>query len=107
MKSAPNRDARAKLSRIAIFASSIVCAMWMHAACALITVGPDADAACQFHDVTSAIIHADQQPGVDVVAIVGGTYTGVSTATVTSTDDLIVEGGYASCSAGIPSGVAT
>ena len=76
-------------------------------ASAAITVGPDADPACQFHDVTSAVIAADQSPGVDLVQISAGTYTGVSTITVASGDDLIVEGGYADCSAGISTGTST
>jgi predicted outer membrane repeat protein len=73
-------------------------------AVAMITVGPDADTACQFHDVTSAVEAADQSPGIDLVAISTGTYTGVSTMLITSGDDLIVEGGFANCSAGISSG---
>jgi hypothetical protein len=74
---------------------------------AAITVGPDSDPNCQFHDVTSAVISADQSPGLDLVQISVGTYTGVSTITVTSGDDLIVEGGFADCSAGISSGIST
>jgi hypothetical protein len=77
------------------------------AAPAMITVGPDADTACQFHDVTSAVEAADQSPGVDLVAISAGTYTGVSTMLVTSSDDLIVEGGFANCSAGVSTGTST
>jgi hypothetical protein len=76
-------------------------------AAAMITVGPDADTACQFHDVTSAVEAADQSPGLDLVAISTGTYTGVSTMIITSNDDLIVEGGFANCSAGISSGGST
>jgi hypothetical protein len=72
-----------------------------------ITVGPDSDPNCQFHDVTSAVIAADQSPGLDLVQISAGTYTRVSTMTVTSSDDLIVEGGYADCSAGVSSGNST
>lgn len=74
---------------------------------AMITVGPDSDSACQFHDVTSAVEAADQSPGLDLVAISTGTYTGVSTMLITSNDDLIVEGGFANCSAGISSGNST
>lgn len=74
---------------------------------AAITVGPDSDPNCQFHDVTSAVISADQTPGVDLVQISAGTYTRVSTMTVTSADDLIVEGGYADCSAGVSTGNST
>jgi hypothetical protein len=76
-------------------------------ATAAITVGPDSDPNCQFHDVTSAVISADQSPGLDLVQISAGTYTRVSTITITSNDDLIVEGGYADCSAGISSGNST
>ena len=72
-----------------------------------ITVGPDSDPNCQFHDVTSAVIAADQSPGLDLVQISTGTYTGVSTMQLTSGDDLIVEGGYANCAAGISSGTST
>jgi hypothetical protein len=72
-----------------------------------ITVGPDSDPNCQFHDVTSAVIAADQSPGLDLVQVSVGTYTGVSTMTIASGDDLIVEGGYANCSAGISSGNST
>jgi hypothetical protein len=77
------------------------------AAWAMITVGPDSDPTCQFHDVTSAVESADQSPGIDLVAISAGTYTGVSTMLITSSDDLIVEGGFANCSAGISSGTST
>jgi hypothetical protein len=76
-------------------------------ASAAITVGPDSDPNCQFHDVTSAVISADQSPGLDLVQISAGTYTRVSTITITSGDDLIVEGGYADCSAGISTGTST
>lgn len=90
--------------RIALW---IAGALGAGAASAAITVGPDSDPNCQFHDVTSAVISADQSPGLDLVQISAATYTGVSTITVTSGDDLIVEGGYANCSAGISSGTST
>ena len=105
MKSFARRHAVASgATRAAIF---LAFALRLSSAGAMITVGPDDDPDCQFHDVTSAIISADQSPGIDLVAIAAGTYTGVSTATVVSTDDLIVEGGYASCSAGISSHLPT
>ena len=72
-----------------------------------ITVGPDSDPNCQFHDVTSAVIAADQAPGLDLVQISAGTYTGVSSMTIASGDDIIVEGGFADCNAGISTGTST
>lgn len=99
--------------RAARLRSTLRISLWVAAAfsavnaSAAITVGPDADPNCQFHDVTSAVISADQSPGLDLVQISAGTYTGVSTMTITSNDDLIVEGGYANCSAGISSGNST
>lgn len=80
-------------------------ALFMNCAHALISVGPDA--ACQFHDIGSAVAAADQSPGPDVVAISTGTYTGVSTMFVSSADSLVIEGGYLNCSAGIPTGTST
>ena len=89
------------------FALALCAALVAPAATAMITVGPDADPNCQFHDVTSAVEAADQSPGVDLVAISQGTYTGVSTMLITSGDDLLVEGGFADCSAGVSSGTST
>jgi len=101
------RAHRPKSGRFAPLAILFAFASWMNFAGAMITVGPDGDSACQFHDVTSAVIAADQSPGVDLVAISAGTYTGVSTAIIVSGDDLIVEGGFANCSAGISTGTST
>ena len=88
-------------------ALALCAALLAPAASAMITVGPDSDSNCQFHDVTSAVEAADQSPGIDLVAISAGTYTGVSTMLITSNDDLIVEGGFANCSAGVSSGAST
>jgi hypothetical protein len=93
--------------------SNVACIGWLigmllaATSASAITVGPDSDPNCQFHDVSSAVIAADQSPGLDLVQVSVGTYTRVSTMTVTSGDDLIVEGGYADCSAGVSSGNST
>ncbi len=71
---------------------------------ALITVGPDADPACNFHDIQSAVFHAGQSPGFDIVAITSGAWAAQSTIVVSDADDLTIEGGFASCSAGISTG---
>jgi hypothetical protein len=94
-------------ARIAARVAWLTCALLVATSASAITVGPDSDPNCQFHDVTSAVIAADQSPGLDLVQISVGTYTRVSTMTVTSGDDLIVEGGYADCSAGISTGNST
>jgi hypothetical protein len=102
---AKGRNARLRsMMRIGFRIAAAFCAADASAA---ITVGPDSDPNCQFHDVTSAVISADQSPGVDLVQISVGTYTRVSTITITSGDDLIVEGGFADCSAGISTGTST
>ena len=94
----PTRAKRA-IVRYAASVFALALAAWTGTSSAMITVGPDA--ACQYHDLGSAIAAADQSPGVDLVAVATGTYTGVSTMFVNSSDDLIVEGGYLNCSAGI------
>jgi hypothetical protein len=106
MTTQTHRGAAQFLSAIR-FGFAIAAALGAAGASAAITVGPDADPNCQFHDVTSAVISADQSPGLDLVQISAGTYTGVSTITLTSGDDLIVEGGFADCSAGISTGTST
>ena len=76
---------------------------WSGVAQALIMVGPDADDACQFHDVQSAVYHAAQTPGPDVVAITSGTWT-AQRIDVVDSDYQQIEGGFADCSAGISTG---
>lgn len=82
-----------------------VCAAFLATqANALITVGPDSDPACNFHDIQSAVFHAAQSPGFDIVAITSGAWTAQSTIVVSDAGDLTIEGGFANCSAGISTG---
>lgn len=78
---------------------------WGGSAMAAITVGPDSDAACDYHHVGSAVAAAVQNPGLDLVQISTGTYTSVTNLAVTGADELIIEGGFANCSAGISTGM--
>ena len=78
-----------------------------HAAHAMITVGNASDSACQFHDIAAAVQAAAQSPGLDLIAISGGPWTGQTTITDHDAGGLIIEGGFANCSAGISSGRST
>jgi hypothetical protein len=102
---ANDSSTRSRSRRGALLMVLMAGALFVNCAHALISVGPDA--ACQFHDIGSAVAAADQTPGPDVVAISTGTYTGVSTMIISSADSLVIEGGYLNCSAGIPTGTST
>jgi hypothetical protein len=79
---------------------------WAGNAQALITVGPDADPDCDFHVIQSAVYHAAQAAGPAVVAITSGTWT-AQQIDVPDNEQLQIEGGFASCAAGISSGRST
>ena len=74
---------------------------------AMITVGPASDTACQYHDLGVAVQAAAQAPGLDLIAISGGPWTGQTTITEQDNDGLIIEGGFANCSAGVSTGRST
>ncbi len=85
----------------------VIGAFWFGTAHALITVGPNSDSACQFHDIGAAVAAAAQNPGPDVVAISNAPWPAQHTITAHDNDALIIEGGFANCSAGISSGRST
>ena len=89
--------------RLALLLSATACS---GIAQALVTVGPDADTACQFHDIQSAVYHAAQAAGPEVVAITSGTWS-AQQIDVADAGYLQIEGGFASCSAGISTGSTT
>lgn len=66
-------------------------------------VGPDSDPNCNFHVIQSAVYHASQETGPAVVAITSGTWT-AQQINVVDSDYVQIEGGFASCSAGISTG---
>jgi hypothetical protein len=74
---------------------------------AMITVGPASDTACQHHDIAAAVQAAANSPGIDLIAISGGPWTAQTTITDHDPDGLIIEGGFANCSAGISTGRST
>jgi hypothetical protein len=74
---------------------------------AMITVGPASDTACNYHDIATAVQAAGNSPGLDLIAISGGPWTAQTTITDHDPDGLIIEGGFANCSAGISTGRST
>lgn len=99
--------ARRKPLRFTLATILMVGAFWIDSAQALITVGPDADTSCQFHDIGSAVQAAVQSPGADLVAISTGTWSAQSTIFANDNNDLIIEGGFANCNAGVSSDTST
>lgn len=78
----------------------LIAGFWLGNAQAVFTVGPNSDSACQFHDIQSAVNAAQQNPGLDLIQVSQGTYDHQATITVADGSDLMIEGGYESCSSG-------
>jgi hypothetical protein len=86
-----------------ICAGSTFCS---HDALALITVGPNGDTACNYHDIGAAVQAAGQAAGPELIAV-SGNWTQQTTITDHDSDGLTIEGGFANCSAGVSSGRST
>jgi hypothetical protein len=92
--------------RLRGFGAALLALAWAGNAQALITVGPDNDPNCDFHVIQSAVYHAAQEAGPAVVAITSGTWS-AQQIDVPDNEQVQIEGGFASCSAGISTGRST
>lgn len=98
---------RFAVPRLVLATIAMTAAFGSRAALAMLTVGPPADTACQFHDLGAAVQAAAQSPGVDFIAVSGGPWTAQTSIVDHDPDGLTIEGGFANCSAGVSSGRST
>lgn len=73
---------------------------------AVITVGPAGDPDCQHTSLQAAINAAAATPGLDILRLAAGTYTG-QRLTITDSSDLAIEGGFVSCGLLVVAGTST
>lgn len=108
MKTATNRSPAQPLALVVIVAISMIIGTgWSTKASAMLTVGPASDAACQFHSIADAVQAAGQVSGPELIAVSSNSWTGQTTVIDHDPDGLIIEGGFANCSAGISTGRTT
>ncbi|MEO7432365.1 MAG: hypothetical protein ABIR62_10110 [Dokdonella sp.] len=107
MKTATNRFLPRRLALVIVAISTIVGTAWSTTVSAMLTVGPASDSACQFHSIAAAVQAAGQVSGPELIAVSGSTWTAQTTVIDHDPDGLIIEGGFANCSAGISTGRTT